>query len=133
MYGLSDVPIDGLDSAYALHCSTLAVMPSTHFSAKARLTDASSRIDSSRLRAMTGSMTLSSKLPAAPPKATAASLPTTCDTTWHTASGSTGFTLPGMIDDPGCRSGMKISRRPVRGPEPIHRMSLAHLYSDTAI
>src|SRR5437588_8544564 len=133
MYGFSDVPIDGLDSAYALHCSTLAVMPSTHFSANARLTDASRRIDSSRLRAITGSITLSSKLPAEPPNATAASLPTTCDTTWHTASGSTGLTLPGMIDEPGCRSGMKISARPVRGPDDIQRRSLAHLYSDTAM
>ena len=36
---------------------------------------------------MTGSMTLSSRLPAAPPKATAASLPMTWATTWETASG----------------------------------------------
>ena len=104
-----------------------------HLSANAIDTDARSRIDSSRLRAITGSMTLSSRLPAAPPKATAASLPTTWATTWHTASGMTGFTLPGMIDDPGWRSGMKISDRPVRGPLPIHRRSLAHLYSDTAM
>ena len=82
---------------------------------------------------MTGSMTLSSKLPAAPPQATAASLPTTCATTWHTASQSTGLTLPGMIDDPGCRSGRKISVSPVRGPEPIQRMSLAALFNPTAM
>ena len=50
---------------------------------------------------MTGSITLSSRLPAAPPNATAASLPMTCATTWQTASGITGFTLPGMIDEPG--------------------------------
>ena len=43
--------------------------------------DDSRRIDSSRLRAMTGSITFNSKLPADPPKATAASLPITCDTT----------------------------------------------------
>ena len=76
---------------------------------------------------MTGSITLSSKLPAAPPKATAASLPTTWATTWHTASGTTGFTLPGMIDEPGCRSGRWISPRPQRGPEDIQRRSLAIL------
>ena len=98
-----------------------------HLSANTRLTAASSRIDSSRLRAITGSITLSSKLPAAPPKATAASLPMTWATTWETASGMTGLTLPGMIDEPGCRSGMRISARPVRGPLPIQRRSLAHL------
>ena len=63
-----------------------------------------------------GSITLSSKLPAAPPKATAASLPMTWATTWETASGMTGLTLPGMIDDPGCRSGRRISASPDRGP-----------------
>ena len=88
---------------------------------------ASSRIDSSRLRAITGSITLSSKLPAAPPKATAASLPMTWATTWQTASGMTGLTLPGMIDEPGCRSGRWISASPVRGPEDIQRRSLAIL------
>ena len=36
----------------------------------------------------------------------------------------TGLTLPGMIDEPGCRSGRLISPSPVRGPEPIQRRSL---------
>ena len=40
-----------------------------------------------------------------PPNAMAASLPMTWAHTMHSASASTGFTLPGMIDDPGCRSG----------------------------
>ena len=62
--------------------------------------------------------------PAAPPKATAASLPITCVQTWQTASHMTGFTLPGMIDEPGCRSGMPISSSQVRGPDPISRRSL---------
>ena len=79
------------------------------------------------LRASMGSITFSSKLPAAPPKAMAASLPMTWALTMHTASGITGFTLPGMIDEPGCRSGMLISRSPARGPEPIQRRSLAIL------
>ena len=34
-----------------------------------------------------------------------------------------------MIELPGCRSGRKISPRPVRGPEPIQRRSLAILIS----
>ena len=108
-------------------------MPVMHRSAKTRDTFASSRTDSSTLRAMTGSITFSSKLPAAPPNTTAASLPMTCATTWQTASHSTGLTLPGMIDEPGCRSGRNSSVRPVRGPEPIHRMSLLILFRPTAI
>ena len=67
------------------------------------------------------------------PTATAASLPITCAATCVTASGITGLTLPGMIELPGCRSGSWISPRPVSGPEPIHRMSLAILVSETAI
>ena len=39
----------------------------------------------------------------------------------------TGLTLPGMIDEPGCRSGIAISPSPARGPEPIQRRSLADL------
>ena len=69
-------------------------------------------------------MTFSSKLPAAPANATAASLPMTWAQTWQTASQITGLTLPGMIDEPGCRSGMRISASPARGPEPISRRSL---------
>ena len=102
-------------------------------SASRRLTLASSRIDSSTLRAISGSITLSSKLPVAPAKATAASLPITWAATWIVASGSTGFTLPGMIELPGCRSGRKISPSPVRGPEPIQRRSLAIFTRPTAM
>ena len=94
---------------------------------------ASSRIDSSRLRAITGSITFSSKLPEAPAKVTAASLPITWAQTMVVASQSTGFTLPGMIDEPGCRSGRAISPRPARGPEPIQRRSLAILFRLTAM
>ena len=46
-------------------------------------------------------MTFSSKLPAAPPQAIAASLPTTWAQTMSVASGMTGFTLPGMMLLPG--------------------------------
>ena len=85
------------------------------------------RLLSSRLRAITGSMTLSSRAPAAPPKAIAASLPITCATTWQTASGTTGLTLPGMMLDPGCRSGRCTSASPVAGPLESSRRSLAVL------
>ena len=103
-----------------------------HVSANTTLTDDRSRIDSSRLRAIMGMNTLSSKSPCAPPKATAASLPITWAPTWVTASGITGLTLPGMIELPGCRSGRRISPRPVRGPLPIQRRSLAILIRATA-
>ncbi len=81
---------------------------------------------------ITGIATLSSKLPDAPDHATVASLPITLKHTMSVASGITGFTLPGMMDDPGCRSGMCSSPSPVFGPEPIHRRSLQILMSETA-
>ena len=107
-------------------------MPATQRSASSRETFASSRIDSSTLRAIIGIITLSSNDPCAPPNATAASLPITWAATMHTASGITGFTLPGMIEEPGCRSGRLISASPARGPDPIHRRSLAILCRETA-
>lgn len=102
-------------------------------SASTRSALESSRIDSSRAVPMTGIATLSSNEPDAPAQATVASLPMTRAQTIRVASGTTGFTLPGMIDEPGCRSGMCSSPRPVFGPEPIQRMSLLILVSDTAI
>lgn len=50
-----------------------------------------------------------------------------------TASGMTGFTLPGMIDEPGWRSGRLISASPVRGPDAIQRRSLAIFVRPTAM
>ena len=43
------------------------------------------------------------------------------------ASAWVGLTLPGMIDEPGSLAGSTSSRRPVRGPDPSQRMSLANL------
>ncbi len=37
------------------------------------------------------------------------SKPITWKQTWLTISGIDGFTLPGMIDDPGCTAGSTIS------------------------
>ena len=101
-------------------------------SASTRVELASKRIDSSNEVPMTGMATLSSNEPEAPAQAMVASLPMTRAHTMSTASGTTGLTLPGMIDEPGCRSGMCSSARPVLGPEPIHRMSLQILVSETA-
>ena len=47
------------------------------------------------------------------------------------ASACVGLTLPGMIDEPGSFDGSTSSIRPVRGPEPSQRMSLAILNNVT--
>ena len=78
-------------------------------------------------------MTLSSKFPFAAHQVTVASLPMTRAQTCITLSQMTGFTLPGMIELPGCVSGSRISPMPQRGPLPSQRMSLAILKSETAI
>ena len=61
-----------------------------------------------------------------------ASLPNTRAATWFTDSHSTGLTLPGMIDEPGCSSGRRSSASPADGPLASRRMSLAILVSATA-
>ena len=45
----------------------------------------------------------------------------------------TGFTLPGMMDDPGCVAGSLISPSPQRGPDPSQRMSLAIFIREVAM
>src|SRR5256885_10630684 len=62
----------------------------------------------------------------------AASLPMTWTATMVTASACVGFTLPGMIEEPGSFSGRVSSPRPQRGPEASQRMSLAILKSEAA-
>ncbi|MNT15565.1 hypothetical protein D3C72_1506250 [compost metagenome] len=60
------------------------------------------------------------------------SFPMTLKHTWFTTSGTTGFTLAGMMDEPACNSGRLISFRPARGPEESRRRSLQILESLTA-
>ena len=55
----------------------------------------------------------------------ALSLPITCTATIVTASHWVGFTLPGIIDEPGSFSGMVISLREQRGPLASHLISFA--------
>ena len=74
---------------------------------------------------ITGLNTFSSKLPCEPANLIAVSLPKTCTHTIVIASDCVGFTLPGMIELPGSFSGRISSPRPLRGPEPSQRMSLA--------
>ena len=61
-------------------------------------------------------MTFSSSCPASHASATVVSQPITWKHTWLTISGIDGFTLPGMIDDPGWTAGSVISASPARGP-----------------
>ncbi len=56
----------------------------------------------------------------------------TWNATWLTTSGITGFTLPGMMLEPGCIGGRLISFRPQRGPEERSRRSLHIFESFTA-
>jgi hypothetical protein len=48
------------------------------------------------------------------------------------ASHYVGFTLPGIIDDPGSFSGRESSPNPHLGPDPKNLISLAIFISDTA-
>src|SRR2546425_1169177 len=59
-------------------------------------------------------------------------VPTAWKHTMFTISAIDGFTLPGMMLEPGCTSGRRISASPVRGPEASSRMSLAILPRSTA-
>src|SRR5437899_7319938 len=81
---------------------------------------------------MTGLKTLSSKLPCEPANPTAAVAPCTCTQTIVIASHCVGFTLPGMIDDPGSFSGIDSSPSPQRGPDASQRISFAIFMNDAA-
>ena len=107
-------------------------MPRAQCSSKLRAPSPSSRALCRKLWISTGLKTLSSKLPDAPAKLIAASLPKTCTHSIVIASHWVGFTLPGMIELPGSFSGMRISPSPERGPEASQRTSLAIFISDAA-
>ena len=74
MYGLSAVATASVASAERSQPSKLASIPTTHLVANSRHLAASSWIDSSRLRAISGMRTLSSKLPCDPAKVIAVSV-----------------------------------------------------------
>src|SRR5207253_8558481 len=80
----------------------------------------------------TGLKTFSSKLPCDEASPTATSFAITCTQTIVSASDCVGFTLPGMIDEPGSFSGIVSSPRPHRGPLASQRTSLAIFMSDAA-
>ena len=74
---------------------------------------------------MTGIMTFNSICPAWAAKARVASWPRTWKQTMSRHSAMTGFTLPGMIEEPGCMGGRRISPKPVAGPLAMSLKSLA--------
>ena len=101
--------------------------------AKLRAAAASRLMDSRIACAATGHIAHSSNAPPAVAAAvTVAWLPITRTHTCATLSAMTGFTLPGMMELPGCTSGSVISPRPARGPDAAHRTSLATFSSATA-
>jgi hypothetical protein len=77
-------------------------------------------------------MAFSSRFPLNPPRVMAKSFPITWAHTWIKDSGMTGFTFPGIMEEPGWVSGRRISPMPQRGPEPSQRMSLPILIKLTA-
>src|SRR5512138_827582 len=112
-------------STYAFIRSAFAVIPSTQKVRNTRNAFVMTLIDWSRLNASTGSMTFSSNWPASEARQTVVSFPITWNATWFTTSAITGFTLPGMIDEPGWRAGSFSSPRPQRGPDAMRRRSFA--------
>ncbi len=112
--------------------SSFTVNPSTARDARVYDAEPRSVTLSITLCAISGSMTLSSKLPFELATVTARSLPITWAATIITASQMTGLILPGMMDEPGWSAGRVISPRPAMGPEFSHLRSLAIFMSAEA-
>ena len=85
-----------------------------------------------KLKIITGLKTFSSKWPLLPPIPMVTSLPITCAAIMVNASHCVGFTLPGMMEEPGSLSGIKISPMPLLGPLDNIRISLAIFIKLTA-
>ncbi len=102
-----------------------ALIPLMHLSANTSDARPISSIDCKRLWLLTGIITFNSKFPNCPPIEMVKSFPITWAATWHTASGITGLTFPGMIEDPGWTGGINISPIPHLGPLPSHLISFA--------
>mmetsp|Transcript_41084 Transcript_41084/g.136124 ORF Transcript_41084/g.136124 Transcript_41084/m.136124 type:complete len:227 (-) Transcript_41084:702-1382(-) len=132
MCGLSAVTSMRDDSISCRIRARFGSMPATHDLVKHRHESASKRVEESRLEIMSGLKTLSSKWPCAPPTVMATWLPITCAQTIVSASHCVGFTLPGMMDEPGSFAGRESSPKPERGPLPRKRTSFAILLSEHA-
>mmetsp|Transcript_121209 Transcript_121209/g.354293 ORF Transcript_121209/g.354293 Transcript_121209/m.354293 type:complete len:207 (+) Transcript_121209:767-1387(+) len=132
MCGSRAVTMPILLCTISLQCSSFAVMPCTHFSRKTFRPLVNTRTEVKSLYMTIGSMTLSSSCPASAPKATVKSLPSASKQHMFMTSGMTGFTFPGMIEEPGAMGGRLISERPQRGPEARSLRSLQIFETFTA-
>ena len=111
--------------------SLFTVIPSIHFSRSVSIAFGNQVRSSIRHSVMIGSITFSCNCPASAAIITVVSLPITLKQVWFVTSGITGFTLPGIILEPGAIGGRLISFRPQRGPEANRRRSLQILESLT--
>src|SRR5690606_35034942 len=107
-------------------------IPTTHRSLKEVQASPNSEADSKNAFIITGLQSFNSQLPIAPDTVMVVSFPITWAHTIVRASTCVGFTLPGMIDDPGSLDGISISPIPERGPDANHLMSLAIFIKLTA-
>src|SRR5438105_5621847 len=82
-------------------------------------------IECIRFKIITGLNTFNSKLPCDPANPIVASFPITCTQAIVKASHWVGFTLPGMMEEPGSLAGKINSPNPALGPDPNQRTSLA--------
>src|SRR3989442_13125931 len=105
MIGFSRVTIAVLISAFLRRTASFAVIPLTHLWAKTRATFARISMDCWRSYAITGIIVHRSRFEWEFATAIVASFPITCSATIITASQITGFTFPGMIDEPGWTGG----------------------------
>src|SRR5580698_4300786 len=114
-------------STYSLILFRFGFVPSTRNFRKFVHPSVVILMECATLKIMRGLYTFISRYPPAPPKPTATSLAITWTAIMVTASAWVGFTLPGMIDEPGSFAGITNSAKPARGPQDISRMSLAIL------
>src|SRR6186713_1314870 len=121
------------DSRISCSMRTLfASMPTAHCSLKLVQPCVSRVALCMKLVMTSGLNTFSSKLPDAPPKLIATSLPNTWQHAMVNDSDCVGLTLPGMIELPGSFSGMLNSPMPQRGPDASQRTSLAIFINEAA-
>ena len=132
MCGQSAVAIPALLSIRSLQCLRFAVIPVIQFTISVSTAFSRVVMDSNRLQNTTGSKAFSSSCPASAAMVMVVSCPTMWNATWLTTSGMTGFTLPGIMEEPFCLAGRLISPKPVFGPEDIRRRSLHILERSTA-
>src|SRR5512146_551130 len=130
MTGFNAVTRIGFLSASDSMRSRFTVNPATALSAKSLAALPRIVMDWRRLWAITGNITFSSKFPCWFAMVIAASFPVTWADTIIIISHITGFTLPGMMLEPGWSAGRAISPRPAIGPLFIQRRSFAIFKND---